>query len=203
MLPCRCPLSGAKRTSRGPSPMSVNDPKRTFIQRSGVSAEMNKIRSASSLCAAPKSSDGISFRGDYLRFDRGSILRRRFAWAGATLLFTSATLMVTLAGFSILFLVIRQAIGQQLSAVDLFLTRAVIALLFTMTARRYFRISRGRMTSVIPIHFETGCGRGLVLKQHRKVSIDCKRLRWRPLINGAYQQQRESSCLDRNRRGRR
>ena len=53
---------------------------------------------------------------------------------GATLLFTSATLMVTLAGFSILFLVIRQAIGQQLSAVDLFLTRAVITLLFTITA---------------------------------------------------------------------
>jgi hypothetical protein len=51
-----------------------------------------------------------------------------------SLLFTAATLMVTLAGFSILFLVIRQAIGQQLSAVDLFLTRAVITLLFTITA---------------------------------------------------------------------
>jgi hypothetical protein len=65
--------------------------------------------------------------------------------------------------------------------------------------RRYFRISRGRMTSVILIHFGTGCGRGLVLKQHRKISIDCKRLRWRPLINGPCQQQRESPCLDRNR----
>ncbi len=42
--------------------------------------------------------------------------------------------MVTFAGFSILFLAVRQTTGKQLSPVDIFLTRNLVALLFTMTA---------------------------------------------------------------------
>lgn len=53
---------------------------------------------------------------------------------GASFLFTSATLMITFAGFSILFLAVRQTTGKRLSSVDIFLTRNLVALLFTMAA---------------------------------------------------------------------
>src|SRR6185437_249203 len=45
---------------------------------------------------------------------------------GATFLYTLATLLVTFAGFSALLMMLRQAVGAQLSALDRFLTRTVV-----------------------------------------------------------------------------
>src|SRR5690348_8703744 len=55
-------------------------------------------------------------------------------FAGASLLYTLATLMVTFAGFSALLLIIRQAAGADLSSLDRFLTRTVVGNLFVLTA---------------------------------------------------------------------
>jgi hypothetical protein len=55
-------------------------------------------------------------------------------FAGASLLYTLATLMVTFAGFSALLLIIRQAAGAGLSSLDRFLTRTVVGHLFVLTA---------------------------------------------------------------------
>src|SRR6185437_11276110 len=46
--------------------------------------------------------------------------------AGATFLYTLATLMITFAGFAALLLIIRQAAGAKLSALDRFLTRTTV-----------------------------------------------------------------------------
>ena len=45
---------------------------------------------------------------------------------GATFLYTLATLLVTFAGFSALLMMLRQAVGAQLSPLDRFLTRTVV-----------------------------------------------------------------------------
>lgn len=55
-------------------------------------------------------------------------------FAGASLLYTLATLMVTFAGFSALLLIIRQAAGAGLSSLDRFLMRTVVGHLFILTA---------------------------------------------------------------------
>jgi hypothetical protein len=53
---------------------------------------------------------------------------------GASFLYTMATLMVTFAGFSALLMMLRQAMGAQLSALDRFLTRTVVGHLMVLTA---------------------------------------------------------------------
>jgi hypothetical protein len=53
---------------------------------------------------------------------------------GTSFLYTLATLMVTFAGFSALLLIIRQAAGAQLSALDRFLARTTIGHLMALTA---------------------------------------------------------------------
>jgi hypothetical protein len=53
---------------------------------------------------------------------------------GASFLYTLAGLMVTFAGFSALLLIIRQAAGARLSALDRFLARTVVGHLFVLTA---------------------------------------------------------------------
>jgi hypothetical protein len=55
-------------------------------------------------------------------------------FAGANLLYTMATLMVTFAGFSALLLIVRQAAGAGLSSLDRFLTRTVVGHLFVLAA---------------------------------------------------------------------
>lgn len=55
-------------------------------------------------------------------------------FAGASLLYTLATLMVTFAGFSALLLIVRQAAGAGLSSLDRFLTRTVVGHLFVLAA---------------------------------------------------------------------
>jgi hypothetical protein len=53
---------------------------------------------------------------------------------GATLLYTLAGLMVTLAGFSAILLSVRQATGAQVSVLDRYLARTVLVHLFALTA---------------------------------------------------------------------
>lgn len=53
---------------------------------------------------------------------------------GTSFLYTLATLMVTFAGFSALLLIIRQAVGARLSALDRFLTRTIVGHLLVLTA---------------------------------------------------------------------
>jgi hypothetical protein len=53
---------------------------------------------------------------------------------GAALLYTLATLAITFAGFSALLLIIRQAAGRNLSALDRFLTRTVVGHLTLLAA---------------------------------------------------------------------
>ncbi len=53
---------------------------------------------------------------------------------GASFLYTLATLMVTFAGFSALLLIVRQGAGAQVSALDRFITRAIVGHLFVLTA---------------------------------------------------------------------
>jgi hypothetical protein len=57
---------------------------------------------------------------------------------GATVLYTLATLMITFAGFAALLLIIRQAAGGQLSALDRFLARTVVGHFFWMAASALF-----------------------------------------------------------------
>lgn len=54
--------------------------------------------------------------------------------AGATFLYTLATLMITFAGFAALLLIIRQAAGAKLSALDRFLTRTTVGHSLVLTA---------------------------------------------------------------------
>ena len=53
---------------------------------------------------------------------------------GATLLYTLAGLMITLAGFSALLLAVRPAAGARLSLLDRYLARTVMTYLFVLTA---------------------------------------------------------------------
>jgi hypothetical protein len=57
---------------------------------------------------------------------------------GAALLYTLAAMMITFAGFAALLLIIRQAAGAPLSALDRFLTRTIVGHFFWIAAGALF-----------------------------------------------------------------